>query len=1174
MSFVHLHAHSEYSLLDGASRISEMVRHAVETGMPAIALTDHGVLYGAVDLYLQAKAAGINPIIGQEAYVATRSRHQKEGRADRDPYHLILLVKNLAGYRNLIKLSSLAHLEGYYYKPRIDKALLAEHTEGLLALSSCLGGEVASRLLEGDEEGAEQAAREYQRMFGEDYFLEIQDHGLEEQSRVNEGLARLSQRTGIPMVATNDSHYTRRDDAEAHDILLCLQTGTVTSDQKRMRFHNDEFYLKTPAEMAERFRDFPEAVANTVKIAERCHLELDTKPLLPRFEVPAGENAEGYLRRLAEEGLKKRYPEMGQVVRDRFETELSVIQEMGYAPYFLIVSDFIGYARANGVAVGPGRGSAAGSIVCYGLGITTLDPLQHGLIFERFLNRERISMPDIDVDFDDRNRDRVIEYVGQKYGQDHVAQIITFGTMKARAVIRDVGRALDVPLREVDHLAKLVPPTLNMTLDKAIAMVPELAQAEKDPVYERLLKNARKLEGLVRHASTHAAGIVITPEPLQQYVPLQASITRGEKNGHEKRAVMTQYEMNAVQKIGLLKMDFLGLRNLSIIEDALKNLELTRGLKLDLASIPWDDPATFRLLQAGDTNGVFQLESAGLRRLLQDMRPTTFDDITAANALFRPGPLEGGLVDQYVKRKHGEEEIVYLLPQLEPILKETYGVIVYQEQVMNIARQLAGFSLGEADVLRGAMGKKKKEEMAKMRAKFIEGATNRGVSESKATEIFDLMAYFAGYGFPKAHSAAYAVISYQTAYLKANYPLEYLAALLNNEAGNYDKVAAAVLDCHARDIEVLPPDVNSSEAGFSVQDGKVRYGLAVIKNVGTHAIELLLNERRTNGPFKSVLDLCVRVDPREVNKRVLESLIRSGATDSLGERGRLLASIDRVSDRAAQIISERESGQTNLFGMLPEADEMDDPAAGLVSDMPPMPDDERLRGEKELLGLYLSDHPLRRIEQELHAKVDTYANQVTPDMEDYEVRIGGVIKAVRPIVTKTGKPMAFVQLEDLTATIEVIVFTRLFEESRALLLSDNVVIVRGKVDARSATGEDEERGEIAKVIADEILAFDDAGHQSWVRNQVVHLDVPAEATAEQMAALQEILGRCAGPDRVVLHLQRADQVVDMDLGEKFRVQGGGLAGDRAQREIDALFARPVWRLEGAQSNARGRRGNH
>jgi DNA polymerase III subunit alpha len=1161
MSFVHLHTHSEYSLLDGASRISEMVRLAVETGMPAIALTDHGVLYGAVDLYLQAKAAGINPIIGQEAYVATRSRHQKEGRADRDPHHLILLVKDLVGYRNLIQLSSLAHLEGYYYKPRIDKALLAEHTEGLMALSSCLGGEVASRLLEGDEAGAEQAAREYQRMFGDDYFLEIQDHGMEEQARVNEGLARLSQRTGIPLVATNDSHYTRKDDAEAHDILLCLQTGTVVSDQKRMRFHNDEFYLKTPAEMAERFRDFPEAVGNTVRIAARCHLELETRPLLPRFEVPAGETPETYLRRLAEQGLKVRYPELAQVVRDRFETEFAVIQDMGYAPYFLIVSDFINYARTHGVAVGPGRGSAAGSIVCYALGITTLDPLQHGLIFERFLNRERISMPDIDVDFDDRNRDRVIEYVGQRYGQDHVAQIITFGTMKARAVIRDVGRALDIPLREVDHLAKLVPPQLNMTLDKAVQMVPELAQAEKEPVYERLLKNARKLEGLVRHASTHAAGIVITPEPLQHYVPLQASITRGDKNGQEKRAVMTQYEMNAVQKIGLLKMDFLGLRNLSIIEDTLKNLEDTRDLKLNLATIPWDDPATFRLLQAADTNGVFQLESAGLRRLMQDMRPTTFDDITAAIALFRPGPLEGGLVDQYLKCKRGEQEIVYPHPQLEPILKETYGVIVYQEQVMNIARQLAGFSLGEADVLRGAMGKKKKEEMAKMRAKFIEGATNRGVTDAKATEIFDLMAYFAGYGFPKAHSAAYAVISYQTAYLKANYPLEYLAALLNNEAGNYDKVAAAVLDCHAREIEVLPPDVNSSEAGFSVREGKIRYGLAVIKNVGVRAIELLLNERRAKGAFKSLLDLCVRVDPRELNKRVLESLIRSGATDNLGERGRLLASIDRVSDRAAQIINERESGQTSLFGMLPDADEMEDPSAGLVSSMPPMPDDERLKGEKELLGLYLSDHPLRRIEQELHAKVDTYANQVTPDMEDYEVRIGGVIKSVRPIVTKSGKPMAFVQLEDLTATIEVIVFTRVFEERRELLLSDNVVIVRGKVDARSAAGDDEERGEVAKVIADEILAFDDAGHESWVRNQVIHLDMPADATPDQMATLEEILGRCAGPDRVVLHLQRADQVVDMDLGEKFRVQGAGLAGDRAQREIDALFSRPVWRLE-------------
>jgi DNA polymerase-3 subunit alpha len=1160
MSFVHLHTHSEFSLLDGASRISEMVRLAAETGMPAIALTDQGVLYGAIDLYLLAKAAGIKPIIGQEAYVATRSRLQKEGRADRDPYHLILLVKNLTGYRNLIRLASLAHLEGYYYKPRIDKALLAEHAEGLIALSSCLGGEVASRLLEGDETGAAQAVREYQKIFGEDFFLEIQDHGMAEQARVNEGLARLSQRTGVPLVATNDTHYTRQDDAEAHDILLCLQTGTVISETNRMRFHNDEFYLKTPAEMQERFRDFPEAVANTVRIAERCQLELETETRLPRFDVPTGETAETYLRRLAEEGLKRRYPEITPTIRDRFEMEFSVIEDMGYAAYFLIVSDFTDFARKNGVAVGPGRGSAAGSIISYALGITELDPLRHGLIFERFLNRERISMPDIDMDFDDRNRDRVIDYVARRYGQDHVAQIITFGTMKARAVIRDVGRALGLPLPDVDRLAKLVPPQLNMTLDKAMQMVPELAAAATDPDYARLLKNARKLEGLTRHASTHAAGIVITPEPLQQYVPLQNAITKGEKNGQEKRAVMTQYEMNAVQKIGLLKMDFLGLRNLSIIEDTLVNLQQTRGLKLDLSQIPWDDPATFRLLQAADTNGVFQLESAGLRRLLQDMRPTSFEDIIAANGLFRPGPLEGGLVDQYVKCKNGEQEIVYPLPELEPILKETYGVIVYQEQVMQIASRLAGFSLGEADILRAAMGKKKKEEMARMRTKFITGAVERGVSQGKATEIFDMMAFFAGYGFNKSHSAAYAVISYQTAYLKANYPLEYLAALLNNEAGNYDKVAAAVLDCHARDIEVLPPDVNHSAAGFTVQEGKIRYGLAVIKNVGTHAIELLLNERRARGAFKSLLDLCVRVDPRELNKRVLESLIRSGATDSLGERGRLLASIDRVSDRATQIISERESGQTSLFGMLPDADELDDPSAGLISGMPPMPEDERLKGEKELLGLYLSDHPLRRIEQELHLKVDTYANQVTPEMEDYEVRIGGVIKAVRPIVTKTGKPMAFVQLEDLTATIEVIVFSRVFEERRHLLLSDNVVIVRGKVDARSAA-DDEERGEVAKVIADEILAFDDAGHESWVRNQVVHLDVPADSTPEQMAALEEILGRCSGPDPVVLHLQRADRIVDMDLGDRFRVQGGGLAGDRAQREIDGLFSRPVWRLE-------------
>src|ERR671936_378249 len=648
MSFVHLHTHSEYSLLDGASRTSDMVRLASESGMPALALTDHGALYGAVEFYLAAKAAGIKPILGQEMYIATRSHLQKEGRADRDPYHLILLVKDLTGYRNLIALSSLGHLEGYYYRPRVDKELLARHREGLICLSGCLGGEVANRILDGDLAGAESAALEYQRIFGDDYFLEIQDHGMPEQARVNESLAGISNRTGIPLVATNDSHYTGREDAEAHDILLCLQTGTVVSDPRRMRFHNDEFYLKTPEEMVERFTATPEAIANTLEIHERCHLELEMKPLLPRFEVPTGETAESHLRNLAEAGLKKRYPEANEAIRDRFEVELSVIQDTGYSAYFLIVADFINYARTNGVAVGPGRGSAAGSIVSYALGITGVDPIKHGLIFERFLNRERISMPDIDIDFDDRNRDRVIEYVGRRYGQDHVAQIITFGTMKARAVIRDVGRALDIPLRDVDRLAKLVPPQLNMTLEKAVQMVPELAAAEKDPAFEKLLRNARKLEGLVRHASTHAAGIVIAPEPLQRYVPLQASITRGEKNGQEKRAVMTQFEMNAVQKIGLLKMDFLGLRNLSIIEDTLENLRQTRGLDIDMEQVPLDDPATFELLRAADTNGVFQLEPPGLRRLMQDMQPTSFEDITAAIALFRPGPLEGGLVDQFI----------------------------------------------------------------------------------------------------------------------------------------------------------------------------------------------------------------------------------------------------------------------------------------------------------------------------------------------------------------------------------------------------------------------------------------------------------------------------------------------------------------------------------------------
>ncbi len=1162
MSFVHLHVHSEYSLLDGASRIHELVQLAAATGMPALALTDHGVLYGAIEFYVAARAAGIKPIIGCEVYVAGRSREQKEAHVDRDPHHLILLARDTDGYRNLLQLVTSSHLEGFYYRPRVDKELLRRHASGLIALSACLGGEVCSRIREGDELGALAAAVELREIFGpENFYLELQDHGMPLQRQANEALMRISGQTGIPLVATNDSHYTARDDAEAHDVLLCLQTGTVVAEPKRMRFEGQEFYLKTPEEMGALFEFAPSALTNTLAIAERCALELELdQPRLPRYEVPPGETPESHLRHLAETGLQARYPEVTPAVRERLEREYQVIVEMGYASYFLIVSDFVSYARRAGVSVGPGRGSAAGSIVSYALGITTLDPLRHGLIFERFLNPERVSPPDIDIDFDDRNRDRVIDYVAEKYGHGHVAQIITFGTMKARAVIRDVGRVLGVPLPDVDRLAKLVPFAIGITLERAMQMVPELRDAEQQPAYEKLIRNARKLEGLARHASTHAAGIVIAPAPLTEFVPLQQGITR--TAGGEKRSVMTQYDMTAVQRIGLLKMDFLGLRNLSIIQDCLANLEQVRGLRLDLEALPLDDPRTYALLAAADTQGVFQMESPGLRRLLQDMKPSSFDDITAAIALFRPGPIEGGMIDQYVKCKHGEREIVYPLPELEPILRETYGVIVYQEQVMQIASVVAGFSMGEADILRGAMGKKKKDEMARMRKQFIRGAIQRQVPEAKANEIFDLMAYFAGYGFPKAHSAAYAVLSYQTAYLKANYPLEYMAALLTNEAGNHPKVAEAIIDCHARNLQVFPPDINRSGGGFTVGEGAILYGLRAIKNVGARLVDELLAERARGGPYRSLLDLCLRVDPRELNRRALESLIRSGALGSLGERACLLASLDRVTDRATQILAERASGQTSLFGLLPTGDEdAGNPQAFLVAGVPEAPQDERLQWEKDLLGLYLSDHPLRRLERELHARVDTYVNQLDASLEDSEVRLGGFVRGSRVIFDKRNRQMAFVQLEDLTGTVELVLFSSVYEVYRELLAPDAVVVVRGKVDARgrgSGDPEEGEREEDVKVLVDEVYRFDDPAHDTWSPTQVAHVRVPRGTSPEQLAALERLLREHPGPDRVLMHLERETEVVQMELGEEFRVAAGGASLAQGVRE---LLGAAAWEVE-------------
>ncbi len=933
VQFAHLHTHSEYSLLDGAARVRDLAQRAHDLGQRAIAITDHGVLAGAIEFYEAATDVGITPIIGCEVYVAARSHLQKEGRADRDPFHLVLLARDREGYANLVKLVSRAHLDGFYYKPRIDHELLAEHAKGLIGLSGCIGGEVAQRLLVGDADGALGIAKEYAQILGTDgYFLEIQDHGMVEERVVREGLMKIARETGIPLVATNDCHYVDRDDSEAHDILLCIQTGSRLDDPKRLRFSGPHFYVSSAEEMAVKFDYCLEAVNNSWEIASRCRFEpLLDQHLLPLYDVPVGQDADGLLEDVANQGLRQRRhgEDPAPEYLDRLRYELSVIRETGFAPYFLIVWDFTRAGREVGVKIGPGRGSSAGSLVAYSLGITDIDPLQYGLIFERFLNPERVSMPDIDIDFDVAGRARVIEYVNRRYGADRVAQIVTYGTMAARAAVRDVGRVLNVPLPEVDQLAKLIPTRPGVTLDAALVESKELKSAyESQPWAQRLIDTARRLEGISRNAGTHAGGVVIAPGPLTDYVPLQRATTNRE-------AVVTQFDMNGVQKIGLLKMDFLGLENLTILEETLDNIERLRGSRPDIDAIPLDDGPTYDLLARGDTLGVFQLEQPGGRRIVMDMRPRSIEDMAAAGAINRPGVIEGGATDLYMKRRRGEEAITYMLPELESVLKETHGVIVYQDQVMQIAAQAAGFSLGAADLLRAAMGKKDKAKMAAQRERFIAGAVGRGVAEKTAVDLFDYIDHFAGYGFNKAHSVAYGLISYRTAYFKANYPLEFMAALLNSKASDFERLKRAIQDTQARGIVVHSPDVNRSRAPFSVlaagdqgQNGiapttsEILYGLQHIKNVGEAAAQALVAVREEGGPFRSLVDLCTRVRGRELNRRALEALIKSGACDNLGDRGLLLAQLDTAMRRAEAAARERDSGQISLF----ESDPADSPA--------------------------------------------------------------------------------------------------------------------------------------------------------------------------------------------------------------------------------------------------------
>ena len=1050
-SFVHLHLHTQYSLLDGANQIDPLVQQVKAYGQPAVAITDHGNMFGAIEFYRKAKEAGVKPIIGCEAYMAPGSRLQKEGSklAHNDYYHLILLARNLTGYHNLIKLVSRAYLEGFYYKPRMDKEILKEHHEGLIALSGCLSGEIPYLIGQKDMDGAQAVAGEFQEMFGKDHFyLEVQANGLDHQRIANAGLIELHKTLKIPMAGTNDCHYLKKEDARPHDLMLCLQTGKTINDPNRMKFDTDQLYVKSTEELTAAFEEFPGAVTNTCRIADHCNLELPLNKMhLPQYKVPEGLTRETYLEQLALEGLKARLAERpskipAAVYDQRLREELIVICSMGFAGYFLIVWDIIRFARSRGIPVGPGRGSAAGSLVAYALRITDLDPLAYTLLFERFLNPERISLPDIDMDFCMDRRGEVINYVIEKYGTDHVAQIITFGTMKAKAAIRDVGRVLEMPYADVDKIAKLVPDDLKITLDKALEQEPKLKElVDTDPKVKELMGIAQSLEGLARHASTHAAGVVISDLPLTEHVPLY-------KGANDE--IVTQYSMGDVEKIGLVKFDFLGLKTLTMVHHAATLINAGRPAEqaLDIERIPFDDPATFALLSSGKTTGLFQLESTGMRDLLTGLRPDRFEDIIAIIALYRPGPMD--LIPDFIKRKQGKVPIAYEAPALEPILKGTYGVIVYQEQVMAIANAVAGFSLGQADILRRAMGKKKPEEMEKLRVKFLEGAKTKKIPEKLAEKLYELIQKFAGYGFNKSHAAAYAVVTYQTAYLKANYPTELMAALLTSEMGNTDKLVGYLTECREMGIRVLPPDVNESDKTFTVVDGKIRFGLAAIKNVGEGAVESILAGRRDGGRFSSFFDFCHRIDLQKVNKRVLEGLIQAGAFDSTGaKRSQLAAVLDRAVEQASMAQRAASSGQTNIFAAMDAGAGASGEVLPIDESLPDMPEwdqAELLKYERALTGFYITAHPLSHLEDTVRRFSTATTKSLADSSDGKEVKLCGIINSVKTMMTKKGDRMAYFQLEDLHGLVEVIAFPDLYRTTGELIAPETVVQVVGTVD--------------------------------------------------------------------------------------------------------------------------------
>jgi len=1161
--FVHLHVHTQFSLLDGAIRLDRLLDKCREYGMEAVAITDHGAMFGALEFYVKARKAGIKPIIGCEFYIAPESRTDKSAKsAGAAAFHLMLLAMDQTGYRNLMKLASIAQLEGFHYKPRIDMEALAAHSEGLIAMTACLHGLVPSLLVRGDLARARQAALRLHELFPGRLYLEMQENKIPEQQTVNQGLKKLAAELNLPLIATNDCHYLNREEAQAHEVLLCIQTGKTMADSNRFRFSTDELYFKSPAEMKKAFSHCPEALAETVKIAERCNLELDlSSHHFPDFPLPAGETLASVFSRAARRGLEKRLreirqrdgltPEQEEVYRQRLEHEIDVIIKMGFPGYFLIVADFINWAKDRDIPVGPGRGSGAGSLVAYALRITDIDPLPYGLIFERFLNIERKSMPDFDVDFCQERRGEVIEYVQQKYGgSEHVAQIVTYGSMKARAVIRDVGRALGMSYGDVDRIAKLIPEELGITLDKAIEKEPRLQDLMKrEPAVAELLTAARTLEGLNRHTSIHAAGVVISPKPMVEYLPL----CRGPKG-----EVLTQYDMKYTEMTGLIKFDFLGLKTLTVIDRALKLIKADLGQKIDIAAIPMDDPKTYDLLCKGDALGVFQLESSGMRSLLMKMKPEVFSDLIALVALYRPGPLESGMVDDFVNTKHGRMVAKYPLPQLEPILEETYGVIVYQEQVMKIANILAGYSLGDADNLRRAMGKKIAAVMEAEKGKFLAGCEKNRIDPKKAEYIFDLMAKFAGYGFNKSHSAAYALVAYQTAWLKAHYPAQFMAALLSCDMGNTDKVVRYINECKEHEIEVLPPDINESFRDFTVINDRIRFGLAAVKNVGGAALESILEVREADGPYKSLEDFCLRVDGRKVNRRVVESLIKAGAFDSLGaRRSQLFAILDQAVDQAQAAQRDRLSGQISLFAAMPKADAVRAVSIELP-ELPEWPEKEKLALEKETVGFYLTGHPLDKHRRELAALVDTDLHGLKEWPENQPARVGGLIRQFKHHRSKRGAAMAFLTLEDTVDSTEVVIFPEAFATCSHLLSGDEPIVIQGKVQK-------EESG--VKMIAETVDSLAEA-QVKYTDRVVIRLRAD-RLDRSRIEAVKHAIQRFHGPCRVALNLLFPDRgEVEITASEDLTVRPCREFSAEVEKQLG--YAALSYRKKATEDNGKGR----